>query len=282
MKDVIKDRTFDTERALYNLTNTKVQRCIFAGPADGESAFKESHDIEVDKCRFELRYPFWHASDFVISNSEMTVTCRAPLWYASNATISDSILNGVKTLRECSAITINNCSVVSPEFGWKCNDLVFNNCDMESEYYLFECKDVSINNLKMRGKYSFQYTENVHIKNSVLNTKDAFWHCKNVTAENCEINGEYLAWYSDGLTLINCTISGTQPLCYCKNLRLIDCKMNGTDLSFEYSDVCADIIGEIESVKNPRSGYINADSISAIITEGSIMDSTCVITERKA
>ena len=68
------------------------------------------------------------------------------------------------------------------------------------------------------------------------------------------VKGEYLGWYSENLTLEKCRITGTQPLCYCKNLRLIECTMENTDLSFEYSEVDADIIGHIDSVKNPRSG----------------------------
>ena len=132
----------------------------------------------------------------------------------------------------------------------------------------------------MHGKYSFQYIENAVIRNSDLQTKDAFWHAKNVRVEDSVVSGEYLGWYSDGLTLVRCRISGTQPLCYCKNLTLIDCTMEDTDLSFEYSDVEADVQGHILSVKNPRSGHITADSIGEVILEESIMISDCTITDK--
>ena len=105
----------------------------------------------------------------------------------------------------------------------------------------------------------------------MLNTKDAFWHSKNVTVKNSVINGEYLAWFSDGLTLINCKIEGTQPLCYCKNLKLINCEMKNCDLAFEYSEVNADIVGNIISIKNPKSGKIKVDSVDEIINEDSVM-----------
>ena len=129
----------------------------------------------------------------------------------------------------------------------------------------------------MQGKYSFQYTKDVVVENCVLDTKDAFWHSKNVTVKNSTVKGQYLAWYSDGLTLINCKIIGTQPLCYCKNLKLINCTMDKTDLAFEYSDVEATVKGSIDSVKNPKSGYIKADKIKDIILEDSIMKSKCSI-----
>ena len=119
--------------------------------------------------------------------------------------------------------------------------------------------------------------ENVEISNCILDTKDAFWHSKNVTVRDSIIKGEYLAWFSDGLTLINCKIIGTQPLCYCKNLKLINCTMEDTDLSFEYSDVDAQINGYVESIKNPKSGKIIVDSVGKIINEDSIMDNNCNI-----
>ena len=126
----------------------------------------------------------------------------------------------------------------------------------------------------MKGKYSFQYVENMTIDDSELDTKDAFWHTKNVTVRNTTIKGEYLGWYSEGLTLINCKIIGTQPLCYCKNLKLINCTMEKCDLSFEYSEVDAEIIGHIDSVKNIKAGTVRADSVGEIIKGNAVMECT--------
>jgi len=126
----------------------------------------------------------------------------------------------------------------------------------------------------MSGKYSFQYVEGLQISDSILDTKDAFWHSKNVTVRNCTLKGEYLAWFSEGLTLIDCKIIGTQPLCYCKDLKLINCTMEQTDLAFEYSDVEADVRGNILSVKNPRSGIITADSVGEVVMGDAVMECT--------
>jgi hypothetical protein len=116
--------------------------------------------------------------------------------------------------------------------------------------------------------------ENLEINDSYLDTKDAFWRSKNVTVRNSTVKGEYLAWFSENLTLINCHIIGTQPLCYCKGLTLINCTMEGTDLSFEYSDVQADVQGHILSIKNPRSGQITADSVGEVIFGDAVMECT--------
>lgn len=271
MKQIV-NQTFDEERSLYNLINTEVLNCTFAGEADGESVLKECRNISVQKCKFSLRYPLWHAKKFLLKESTMDELTRASLWYSNNGTIEDCNIAGIKCLRECNSIFINNCDIVSPEFGWRCKNINIINSKIDAMYFLFESKNVEIDNLNMTGKYSFQYMKNLHIKNSNLETKDAFWHSKNILVEDSIVKGEYLGWFSENLTLVNCKIIGTQPLCYCKNLKLINCTMENTDLSFEYSDIEADIKGHIESIKNPKSGTIIVDSVGEIINEDAIMN----------
>ena len=264
---IFENKTYGEERALYGLKNAKVLSCRFEGPADGESAFKECRDIEVEKCFFALRYPFWHVTNAKISGCEMTDTCRAALWYDKNIVISDSVLGGIKALRECDDIVLSGCRINSEEFAWKVRNVKITDSELNSQYPFFDCRNMEIEKFFMTGKYSFQYVENAVIRNSVLKTKDAFWHARNVTCENCVLEGEYLAWYSENLRLVNCTIRGTQPLCYCKGLVLENCTMENTDLSFERSEVQATVNGSIMSVKNPMQGFIKADSIGEIIVE---------------
>ncbi len=271
MKKQIINQTFDEERSLYNLIDSEVLNCIFAGEADGESVLKECRGVEVKNCKFSLRYPLWHANKFTLKKSSMDELTRAPLWYCDNGAIEDCDITGIKCLRECKNIVVNNSDIASAEFGWRCKGANITNSKIDSVYFLFESKNVEIDNLTMTGKYSFQYMKNLHITNSNLDTKDAFWHSKNITVVNSIVKGEYLGWFSENLTLINCKIIGTQPLCYCKNLKLINCEMKNTDLSFEYSDVEATINGHIVSVKNPKSGTIAADSVGEIIREDAIM-----------
>ena len=275
--EIIENKTFDEERALYNLKDSLVKNCTFAGPKDGESVLKESRNIKVIDSKFSLRYPLWHVQKYELISSELDENTRAPIWYSNDGIIDKCNIKGVKLLRECNNTKILNSDIDSREFGWKCNNIQLNNSNIVSEYIFLDSKNVKLDNVKFTGKYSFQYMENVEISNCILDTKDAFWHSKNVTVRDSIIKGEYLAWFSDGLTLINCKIIGTQPLCYCKNLKLVNCTMESTDLSFEYSDVDAQINGYVESIKNPKSGKIIADSVGEIINEDSIMDDNCNI-----
>ena len=274
MRTEITGKQYDEERALYALKNANVTDCVFAGPADGESALKEARDVHLENCSFSLRYPLWHVRGFRLRDCRMDDKTRAAIWYAEDGRIGSSDLGGIKALRECAGIEIVDCTIDSQEFGWKCRDITLADSTIRAEYLFFDSRNVKLNRVKMQGKYSFQYMENLEIRDSVLDTKDAFWHSRNVTVFDSVVKGEYLGWFSEGLTLVNCRINGTQPLCYCKDLKLVNCTMEGTDLAFEYSDVEAAISGHVDSIKNPRSGMIILDSVGEIIREDPVMECT--------
>ena len=273
MRQQITGKQFDEERALYYLQHTDVVDCVFAGPADGESALKEARDVGVKDCSFSLRYPLWHVQGFKMERSSMDELTRAAIWYACDGEITDSTLGGIKAVRECRNISISGSKIVSQEFGWKCSGISLKDSSVTAEYLFLDSRDVKLENVQMKGKYSFQYMDNLEILDSYLDTKDAFWHSKNVTVVNSTLKGEYLAWFSENLTLINCHIIGTQPLCYCKGLKLVNCTMEGTDLSFEYSEVEATVKGHVDSIKNPKSGHITVDSVGEVImTDDVVME----------
>ena len=263
----IEDRTFDEERALYGSSQVEAVRCRFDGPADGESAFKESRNIIARDCYFNLRYPFWHDTNLLIENCEMTSLCRAALWYSHYIDIRDTKMHGIKALRECSDVKISGCDIVSPEFGWSVSRVKMTDTSCESEYFMMRSDNLKFDHMKLKGKYSFQYISDSVFTNCEFDTKDAFWHARNVLVKDCIVKGEYLAWYCENVTFENCTIIGTQPLCYCKGLKLIGCRMEGCDLSFEKSDVEADIKSSVDSIKNPASGVIRVQSVGEIIRD---------------
>ena len=117
MKQIV-NKTFDEERSLYNLKETEVLNCTFAGEKDGESVLKESRDIIIKNCTFSLRYPLWHAKKFQLVSLKMDDKTRAPIWYSSDGKILGCEINGVKCLRECKNIFIEKSKIISPEFGW--------------------------------------------------------------------------------------------------------------------------------------------------------------------
>ena len=263
----IQNQTFDEERALYGSRDILVKDCAFDGPADGESAFKECADIRAEHCFFNLRYPFWHVHGLKISDSEMTELCRAALWYTDHVEITGTKMHGIKALRECADASLENCDIVSPEFGWSVRGIRMKDCTAESEYFMMRSEHLNFENVHMKGKYSFQYIENSVFENCEFDTKDAFWTGKHVRVRTSVVKGEYLAWYCEDVTFENCKIIGTQPLCYCKNLKLINCEMIDTDLAFERSEVEATVLTPVLSIKNPYAGHISVPSVGEIIRD---------------
>ncbi len=264
---VIEKQTLDEERALYGSNGIIINDCSFDGPADGESAVKESSNVQVNRCFFNLRYPFWHVHGLKIHDSKMTALCRAALWYSDHVTVTGTKMHGIKAFRECSDVVIRDCDIVSPEFGWSVKKIEMTDSAAESEYFMMRSEDMVFRNVTLKGKYSFQYIKNAVFENCTFDTKDAFWHGENVVVRNSVVKGEYLAWYADGLTFENCKIIGTQPLCYCKNLKLTDCEMLETDLCFEKSEVEARITTPVLSIKNPLSGTIVVPEVGEIIMD---------------
>lgn len=265
--ETIHGQRFDEERALYGKQDILVTDCAFEGPADGESAFKEGRNIRVENSFFDLRYPFWHDWDLKITGCELTENCRAALWYSNRITVCQSKLHGIKALRECGDVTLEDCDIVSPEFGWSVDGITMNHCTAQSEYFMMRSRALHFTDVTFQGKYSFQYIEDAVFDNCRFDTKDAFWHAKNVVVKNSVVKGEYLAWYCENVTFENCHIIGTQPLCYCKGLRLINCRMDEADLAFEKSQVEAELIAPLISIKNPYQGRIRVPQVGEVIRD---------------
>ena len=145
--------------------------------------------------------------------------------------------------------------------------MINNNDDKILEKYI---------NIAKKSKEKILQEFNTNIEKG-LTTKEANLRLEkdgeNVVVKDSVVKGEYLAWFSKNITFINCTIVGTQPFCYVENLKLVNCKMIDTDLAFEYSSVDADVISEIDSIKNPKSGVIKCLGVKEIINEDSIMES---------
>ena len=260
-------QNYDGERAFYGECDIYVHDCTFAGPADGESAFKECRNVRVARCEFDLRYPFWHVHGLQICDCELKETCRAALWYADGIEIVNTQLHGIKALRECRDVHIADASIRSAEFGWMSTGVEVKDVCAEGEYFMFRGEELHFRNVTFKGKYSFQYIKNAVFENCDLDTKDAFWHAENVLVRNCRVKGEYLAWYAKNITFENCTIIGTQPLCYCEGLTLIGCEMHECDLAFERSEVDATITTPLISIKNPLSGKITVPAVGEIIRD---------------
>lgn len=262
----IKNASYEEERPLFGLAQTRLEHVAFH---PGESAVKHAHDIYAAECTFMSKYPFWHNQNTVIESCVFEPGSRAAIWYSSDIRMIDSRVMAPKMFREVTELSIRNTKFTDGlEFGWNCHHIELMDVDIQNgDYLLMNSSDIAIDRLHLQGNYSFQDVRHAVIRNSVLDSKDAFWNSEDITVFDSVLNGEYLGWHSKNLRLVNCTISGEQPLCYATNLIMENCTMINTDRCFEYSMLQADIVGSIDSVTNPKAGYIKADHIGRIIID---------------
>ena len=258
------------ERAAFGTVDAVFTDCIFE---DGESPLKESADLTLEGCAFRWKYPLWYCKNVVTDRTHWFEHARAGVWYTRNVTVKNALIQAPKNFRRCKDVTLENVDLTNAEETlWSCDGVRLTNVSAKGPYFCMNCENVTVENLRLDGNYSFDGAKNVTVKNSVLLSKDAFWNTENVTVENSYLCGEYLGWNAENLTLVNCTIESLQGMCYIKNLKLVNCKLINTTLAFEYSDVEAEIASGVDSVLNPRSGFITADSIGELILEADKID----------
>ncbi len=275
----IKCGYYKGERPLFHEHDLKIVDTIFD---EGESPLKESSDIELYGSMFKWKYPLWYSKNIKVENCSWFEMARSGVWYTENITVTDSLIEAPKNFRRCKDVTLKNVSIPNAqETFWSCDGVVLDSVIAKGDYFAMNSSNVKADGLTLYGNYSFDGGRNIEVRNSKLLSKDAFWNCENVVVYDSFIVGEYLGWNTKNLTFVNCTIESLQGLCYIENLTMKNCKLINTTLAFEYSSVDADINSKINSVFNPKSGRITADSIDELILESDKIDpSKTVITCR--
>jgi len=258
------------ERALFAARDCEIEETIFD---DGESPLKESRNISLRACMFKWKYPLWYAKEIDVRDSTWFDMARAGVWYSERVRVTDCAIEAPKNFRRCHDLTLRHVSFANAaETLWECDGVTLSDVTAKGDYFAMNSRNMTADNLTLYGNYSFDGCRNLTVRNSRLLSKDAFWNCEDVRAENCFISGEYLGWNTKRLTLIDCTIESLQGLCYVEDLVLRNCRLLNTTLAFEYSTVDAEIVGRVDSVKNPTSGRIVADEIGELILESDRID----------
>lgn len=258
------------ERALFAARDCEIEETIFD---DGESPLKESRNISLRACMFKWKYPLWYAKEIDVRDSTWFDMARAGVWYSERVRVADCAIEAPKNFRRCHDLTLRHVSFANAaETLWECDGVTLSDVTAKGDYFAMNSRNMTADNLTLYGNYSFDGCRNLTVRNSRLLSKDAFWNCEDVRAENCFISGEYLGWNTKRLTLVDCTVESLQGLCYVEDLVLRNCRLLNTTLAFEYSTVDAEIVGRVDSVKNPTSGRIVADEIGELILESERID----------
>ena len=275
------EKKFTGERALFQSYDLDISYCTFA---EGESSLKECRNLEIRHGLFKWKYPLWYCKNVTMEDSTMFEMARAAIWYTDSISMKNVTIEAPKAFRRCKDINLENVNMLNAsETLWNCSQIVMNNVTVKGDYFALGSSDLEINGFNLVGNYSFDGVKNLTIRNARMLSKDAFWNSENVTVYDSFISGEYLGWNSKNVTLVNCTIDSLQGMCYMENVVLENCKLLNTNLAFEYSTVEATVDSNIESIKNPYSGKIQAKSIGEVIFNNPEMkeENTKIITKNE-
>lgn len=266
------DKHFTGERALYASKGVRVTDSIFE---DGESPLKESSDVELFGCMFRWKYPLWYCKNVRAVKCTLFEGARAGIWYSDGVEIETAMIEAPKTFRRCRDLTLRDVSILNAkETLWDCHGVTMRNVVASGDYFGMNCSEVDVDGFMISGNYTFDGVKNASVRNARMTSRDSFWNCEHVVVRDSFITGEYLGWNSKDLTFENCVIESLQGLCYIDGLKMINCKLINTTLAFEYSTVDAEICSRVESVLNPTSGIIRADSIGELIVERDRVDAS--------
>mgnify|MGYP002622209025 CR=1 FL=1 len=271
MKLVYKQKLCTGERALYDTHDAEVIDSTFD---DGESPLKECSNLNIKHSIFKWKYPLWYGKDIVCEDTTLLETARSGIWYTNNIKMINCHISAPKIFRRCDGVTLINCSIPNAqETMWNCKNIVLKDISATGDYFGLNVDGADIDHFNLIGNYAFDGGKNIIIRNAKMDSKDSFWNCNNVTVYDSIIVGEYLGWNSENITFINCVIDSHQGMCYMKNIKMVNCKLLNTDLCFEFCEnIDADICSHIDSVKNPYSGVIKANSIGELILDEKYID----------
>lgn len=262
----VENHYFEGERSLFGLENAKLVGVTFG---EGESPLKEARNIKIRDSIFKWKYPLWYDNEVEGENTTFETMARSGIWYTKNISIKNSALQAPKLFRRSQKILLDNVHFANAEETmWSCQDIKVVNSQINGDYFGKDSVNIYLDHVSLIGNYAFDGAKNIEVHNSTFISKDAFWNCENVSVYDSTIDGEYLAWNGKNFKFINCVIESNQGLNYIDQLELQNTKLIHTDLAFEYvSNVKADIVGKITSVKNPISGQIAAPAIGELIMD---------------
>lgn len=266
-----KNQYFEGERSLFAEHDANISNTTFG---EGESPLKESRQIKLDNAIFQWKYPLWYSQHIDVTNSIFETMSRSGIWYTKDISIKNSTIQAPKEFRRSSQIRLDHVHFSDAEETlWHCDDIRLTDVQATGDYFGMDSSNVYLDNVDLVGNYCFDGAKNVEVHHSRFVSKDAFWNCENVTIYDSTINGEYLAWNTKNLTLINCTIESDQGLCYVDHLTMKNCTLLHTDLAFEFcSDIDAEIVNDMISIKNPISGIIHVHGVDTLIMDSTVID----------
>ena len=269
MKEILNEH-LTGERALFQSNGLRIVNTTFD---NGVSSLTHSKYIELENSKIDSADSLWYSERIKVKDSEIGENGLAAAWYGSEITVNDTEIRAPKCFRRCHGVSLRNVTFTNGDDTlWKCQNTRISNVKVNGEYFGMDSDGMEITGIELKGDYAFEGVKNLTIRGSFITSDNAFWNCENVVVYDSKICSNSFCWNSRNITFVNCTIESYKGMCFVKGLVLKKCTLPNTDLAFEYSNLNAEIIGNIGSIRNPMGGLIKAGSIGEIIMESEHVD----------
>lgn len=267
-------------RELAALSDTVVCGAEFVSTEETGEPLIDVARVLVQNSIFAVERPLACADRTVINNCDFDDLTRGALCDASRVVVQHAVFEGNDTLAAGERIHVHDSEVYGHGFARDTTKIKLTSVSVEGADAFCNCSRLAAWNLSVAGNGAFRHLSNALICGSIINGDDALAYADNVTLRDCVINGSRIGWRARDLTLINCTLIGAAPLCRAHEVNVIDCRMLLADMAFEYSDVQAAVDGHINSVINPLSGTVIADTVGDVFVGNSRYPCTGLVYER--
>lgn len=269
-------------RELQALTDTVVFGAEFLSAEDTGEPLIDCANVLVQNSIFAVERPLVGAVKTIISMCDFDQTTRGTLSDSNRIVVQHCVFEGADSLSACERVHLHESEIYGYGLARDCKRLKLTSVIVEGVDAFLNCSNLAAWNLSVAGDGAFRHLENSLITGSIINGDDVLAYAKNVTLRDCVITGRRIGWMAQDLTFINCTIVGEAPLCRGREINVIDCRMLLADMAFEYSEIEASINGHINSVINPLSGTILADTVGTVLNGNARFNCSGLVYERLA
>ena len=162
-----KEKQFTGERALFQSHDLDISYCTFT---DGESALKESGNLNIRNSLFRWKYSLWYCNNVSMEDCVMFDMARAGIWYTNKLSMNNVTIEAPKTFRRCSDIRLDTVDMPNAsETLWNCDQFAVDAmiaAYTKGEDWLDELRNYLSKNKKIVANYLEKEIPNVKLVSS--------------------------------------------------------------------------------------------------------------------
>ena len=191
------------------------------------------------------------------------------LYSLKNASLFDvTFLAGESPLKECSSLTLDNCTFKYKYPLWYSKDIIVKNSLFEetARSGIWYSENLSFEDVVFNSPKTFRKSKNITLKNvDFNNAEETLYFCDKVTINNAYIKGDYCLLGSSNIEIVDSTIEGNYCFDNASNIKAKNCTFLSRDAFWNVKDAVIEdsvIDGEYLAWNSSNITFIRCKIIS--------------------